>query len=312
MSYTDLAATIGVTRQALSMLFKKRGEGEGKNGGLKPDIVRKFLLEKGHSFEKRAIAFQIVKGGVGKTSLAYHFGLRAAAYGYKVLFADFDHQANLTYALSGHKKRKTWIDIISTNDPIETFIEVISPNVDLLPASIRDADINSELQRKTRNLSKVIRDRFDSLNDKYDLIVCDCPPALGPIVTAVYLAVDTILAPVAPDSFSIEAVEKMIDTWGQASKEYEHDARLRIIINRFDSRAKTHLEQLSQIYATHSEMICPVTVRASLEMQTAINNRSTVFSGRSIPVAVDLDSIVRTELGLTKLQSDGVCNAKCN
>jgi chromosome partitioning protein len=36
------------------------------------------------------------KGGVGKTTLAYHLGFMFAELGLRVVFADFDPQANLS------------------------------------------------------------------------------------------------------------------------------------------------------------------------------------------------------------------------
>src|SRR5690606_15258754 len=45
----------------------------------------------------KSIAFQIIKGGTGKTSLAQAFAVRANLYGFKVLCIDLDQQGNLTH-----------------------------------------------------------------------------------------------------------------------------------------------------------------------------------------------------------------------
>ena len=44
----------------------------------------------------KIITFAAIKGGVGKTTLAFNFGEWLARKGYQVLFLDLDHQCNLT------------------------------------------------------------------------------------------------------------------------------------------------------------------------------------------------------------------------
>lgn len=48
------------------------------------------------SLKPKAISFQIVKGGTGKTSLACAVAIRANLYGLRVLCIDLDQQGNLT------------------------------------------------------------------------------------------------------------------------------------------------------------------------------------------------------------------------
>jgi len=50
-----------------------------------PLAIRSFLEERGFQYPRKNISFQIVKGGVGKTSLSYALGLRASHYSAKVL-----------------------------------------------------------------------------------------------------------------------------------------------------------------------------------------------------------------------------------
>ena len=44
----------------------------------------------------KIITFAAIKGGVGKTTLAYNFGSWLANRNRKILFIDFDHQCNLS------------------------------------------------------------------------------------------------------------------------------------------------------------------------------------------------------------------------
>ena len=44
----------------------------------------------------KIITFAAIKGGVGKTTLAYNYGEWLANQGSRILFIDLDHQSNLT------------------------------------------------------------------------------------------------------------------------------------------------------------------------------------------------------------------------
>ena len=44
----------------------------------------------------KIVTFAAIKGGVGKTTLAYNLGEDLAKKGKSVLFLDIDHQCNLT------------------------------------------------------------------------------------------------------------------------------------------------------------------------------------------------------------------------
>ena len=93
LSVVDIANLLDVTRQAVPQLFKNRAGAAKSNkkfSTVPPQSVREFLqTSRGYNYKKQSIAFQIVKGGVGKSSLSKNFAIRASMYGYKTLLIDF-------------------------------------------------------------------------------------------------------------------------------------------------------------------------------------------------------------------------------
>src|SRR6478735_9525944 len=98
---TDIANLLGgVSLQAVYKQMRTQGidslAASNRRRLIAPRGVRQLLETKGFTFPKQNVSFQIVKGGVGKTSLSYALATRASHYGARVLAIDFDQQGNLT------------------------------------------------------------------------------------------------------------------------------------------------------------------------------------------------------------------------
>src|SRR4029077_8382561 len=86
------------------------------------------------------------------------------------------------------------------------------------------------------------------LKSYYDLILIDCPPALGRSVVAAANAADKIIAPVIPDRLCLTGL-KLLDNMLSDIKEskYGRNIPYEIVYNRFDSRTSLSKDVLSYL-----------------------------------------------------------------
>ncbi|MBF0136256.1 MAG: AAA family ATPase [Magnetococcales bacterium] len=181
------------------------------------------------------------KGGVGKTTISANLAVGLASRGKKVLVIDLDPQASLTFSFfkvdewrdnfSRFKTIKNWYDAFIDNDAdlnIEDLIvkkkyqrfdlDVICShlaliNVDMelagrLPG-MNERDLRSNYLRVHSRLKKGI----ESLSNKYDYILIDCPPNFNIVTKTAIVASDFLLVPTKPDYLStlgIEYLEKHV------------------------------------------------------------------------------------------------------
>jgi len=190
-----------------------------------------------------AVAFFNNKGGVGKTTLACNFAAWEAAAGKSVLIVDLDPQCNSTqlvlsedewetiYEDRARSERKTVMGLLrhfrageSTLDleAIANTVRSVRFGVDVLPGHpslsifedlLSDAwgGLKSGEPAGARR-SMWLRSLRNAYEDRYDLVVIDVSPSLGAINRSVLVGSDTFVTPMAPDLFSLYALDN-ITTW---------------------------------------------------------------------------------------------------
>ena len=263
-------------------------------------------------FGPRTIAFQIVKGGTGKTSLAYSVARRAHLYGARVLCIDLDQQGNFTQALQVRaEEHPCMADILEGQLNFGESIVQVEDGLDVLPSRIENSVLDNILMLKRMPLDRVYADLFAPLRSKYDLILIDCPPALGSSVAAAALASDLILAPVTPEKFSLSGLKLTTTEIASLEKAYKRSIPVRIVLNKYDNRTALSHDVLTQLVKHHifGEMLFKSYVRHSQEFPNATAKGESVFDvirETSAKEDVDLLTVELLDIAKSKSRKDSI------
>lgn len=171
----------------------------------------------------RIVAIANQKGGVGKTTTTLTLGHALAEAGKKVLIVDLDPQASLTLhtglevlgleatitqalaaAVRGASTRE--LQQVVEGAIQRTAIE----GMDLLPANLDLSSIEVQLFAafsRERVLARVL----SSVAERYELILIDCPPALGLFTINALTASQFLVVPVATDFLSLRGAQLLLD-----------------------------------------------------------------------------------------------------
>lgn len=154
----------------------------------------------------KIVTFAAIKGGVGKTTLAYNYGEWLAAKGYKILFLDFDHQCNLTQTYDIFDAEGTAKNIFTGG---RVTLHQVKKNIDIVPGYIRLDRVEKELETKSFKdmlLYMWLEDNYElvSLN-KYDYILIDCHPDFSTATKNAIVVSHIILSPVIPSEHGYQA-----------------------------------------------------------------------------------------------------------
>jgi chromosome partitioning protein len=160
------------------------------------------------------IAIVNMKGGVGKSTVANNLSHTLVKRGKKVLVIDMDPQATLTF-LFGQDERilqegeKTIYFALVKDKPLSSM--VIHGTPALIPSSIILSKAERDLMSNMRYSSTMLRERLREIQDAFDFIVIDCPPALNILTSNALAAARFVLVPVKTDILSILGVPILLD-----------------------------------------------------------------------------------------------------
>ncbi|NLT06208.1 MAG: ParA family protein [Solirubrobacterales bacterium] len=199
------------------------------------------------------------KGGTGKTTTTRTLVDVFRRVGLRVLAVDMDPQGNLTdYFAVGDDLDPTLADVLAGRADAAAAI-----HEDVLPASIHLAEAELLLSGKIgRELT--LRRALGEVAGDYDLILVDCPPALGLLTVNALVAADAALISTEAEYFSLQGVEQALEVV-EAARALSPDLTwIGAVLNIADMRTVHAREALEQLREGFGAKIFETPIRRSV------------------------------------------------
>ena len=219
----------------------------------------------------KIIAVANQKGGVGKTTTAVNLASSVAALGKRVLLVDLDPQGNTTSAYGIMKRglEHSTYSVILDDDDIKTAIVKTKYKVDVLPSSTKLAGAVVELVNMGNRHAK-LRTALNRVNDNYDFIFIDCPPALDLLTINALSAADTVLVPIQCEFFALEGLSELMNTIRLVKQHYNKYIDIEgVLLTMYDARLNLTLQVVAEVKKYFPNKVYKTTIPRNVRLSEA-------------------------------------------
>ncbi len=222
------------------------------------------------------IAVLSLKGGTGKTTAVRTLADVLRRVGLDVLCVDLDPQGNLSdYFDVPPDASPTIADVLSGDYKLR---EAIHDGI--VPATPNLAEAERSLSGKMgREL--VLRKALREARKSHDIILIDCPPALGLLTINGLVAADWALISSEAQYFAMQGVEGALEVVSQAKEYYNDDLEwLGVVLNIADMRTVHSREAFESLRAHFGEKVFDTVIRASIAYAESAEQARSILDHR--------------------------------
>jgi chromosome partitioning protein len=250
------------------------------------------------------IAVANQKGGVGKTTTTANLGAALALRGQRVLLVDLDPQGNLTSAFGLEKDvqqtvaeslldRRVPLPVVTVQNgananghqPNLLQLEGAMP-LAVVPSAVALASAEAQLMNKLGRELR-LRDQLLSVEDAYDFVLIDTPPALGVLTINALVAATRVIIPTEARFFSLQGLQMLEESIEEILYLNPKLEVLGILLSKMDRRLKEERQVAAYLRQRWGDRVFVTEVGTNSKILEAGSSGTSVFHYPGAERAVD-------------------------
>ncbi|MDP9159721.1 MAG: ParA family protein [Acidobacteriota bacterium] len=220
----------------------------------------------------RVIAVANQKGGVGKTTTAINLSASIAANGIETLLVDCDPQSNSTSGLGLAKdpdRSSTYQVLMGEVPASQAILTTAIKKLSIIPGHKNLIGANIELVDGEGREFR-LRNAINSIRDRFQFIVLDCPPALDLLTLNSLVAANAVLIPMQAEYFALEGVSELLDTIERIRLNLNPELAIEgVVLTMFDDRTNLAQQVTAELQKYFGDKLCRTTIPRNVRLAEA-------------------------------------------
>lgn len=207
------------------------------------------------------------KGGSAKTTTAVNLASSLASMGKKTLLIDFDPQSSSTSWLKCKNESKALYDVFVENTSINDIVTKTSvKGLFIIPSNHWLLGVEKILTTEV-GAETVLKKKIKELDENWDFIFIDCPPALGVLSLNALVAAEEVLVPLETRVMALEGLAQLLRTIDTVQERLNPSLKINGIVPcRVDKRTKLSLDIIKDLKMRFKGLVYKTYIRENIKL----------------------------------------------
>lgn len=196
------------------------------------------------SHTPKTVAVANQKGGVAKSATATECAAALAELGARVLLIDIDPQGHSSQRAGvATQKGSGAYHVLCNEAPIADVVKTTQFGFDCLTGCLDLVEAHDRIGSQPGG-HYILSRAIEATADRYDTVLIDCPPSLGHLTTAAFVAASRVLVPTTLQSESINGLGALANTLHKLQTRAGLDVRIAGVLVTKDDRRPLHARKV--------------------------------------------------------------------